>query len=55
MVQSSDAAKLGRITAVGMISDVVFHPGSNQLQDAIDVAYKVKYSISANLKPMISP
>jgi hypothetical protein len=47
--------KLGRITAAGMTRDVVFQPGNDQLQDAIDAAYKVKYSSSAYLKPMIGP
>ena len=45
--------KAGRITAAGMTRDVVFQPANIEMQDAIDAAYRAKYSSSPHLKPMI--
>jgi hypothetical protein len=45
--------KAGLITAAGMTRDVVFQPANIEVQDAIDAAYRAKYSSSPYLKPMI--
>ena len=45
--------KEGRITAAGMTKDVVFQPGNIEAPDAIDAAYRTKYSNSPYLKPMV--
>jgi hypothetical protein len=45
--------KEGRITAAGMTKDVVFQPGNIKAQDAIDAAYRTKYSDSPYLEPMV--
>ena len=45
--------KGGRIRTAGITSEVVFQPASNEAQSAIDAAYRLKYSSSPYLKPMI--
>lgn len=45
--------KYGRITAAGMTRDVAFQPGTIEAQDAIDAAYRTKYSNSPYLKTMV--
>jgi hypothetical protein len=45
--------KKGRITTAGMTKDVVFQPGNIEAQDAIDAAYRTKYSNSPYLRPMV--
>lgn len=45
--------KEGRITAAGMTKDVAFQPGNIKAQDAVDAAYRTKYSNSPYLKPMV--
>jgi len=46
--------RAGRITAAGSTFDVAFEPVSGAINDAIDTAYKAKYSTSQYLRPMIS-
>jgi hypothetical protein len=47
--------KAGRITAAGMTKEVSFERVADQMNDAIDEAYRAKYSSSPYLKPMIRP
>ena len=51
--QAALKQKAGQITAAGMTKDVTFAPASGELQDAIDSAYRAKYSSSPYLRPMI--
>jgi|SRR5215469_11992572 len=51
--QAAMRQKAGRITAAGMIRDVVFQRADIEMQDSIDAAYRIKYSSSPYLKPMI--
>jgi hypothetical protein len=43
----------GSIRAAGMTREVVLQPANSDVQDAIDAAYRAKYSSSSYLKPMI--
>lgn len=53
--QSAIQQKSGRIYAAGYTKDVVFEPVTDEnLNAKIDEAYKVKYSNSPYLAPMIS-
>ena len=45
--------KAGRITAAGMMKDVVFEAVEGPINDRIDAAYRVKYSESPYLAPML--
>jgi hypothetical protein len=45
--------KAGRITIAGMTKDVSFEKGADQMNDAIDEAYRAKYSSSPYLAPML--
>lgn len=51
--QAAISQKAGRITAAGMTKDVAFEPVSGPINDRIDAAYRVKYSSSPYLAPMI--
>jgi hypothetical protein len=51
--QSALTQKAGRITAAGMIKDVVFALVDGVLLDRIDQAYRLKYRDSRYLGPMI--
>lgn len=44
----------GRITAAGMTKEVAFEPVDGAINDRIDDAYRLKYSTSPYLAPMIS-
>lgn len=46
--------KAGRIIAAGMTKEVRFEPVQGDINNAIDDAYKKKYSSSQYLAPMIS-
>lgn len=46
--------KAGRIVAAGMTKEVSFEPVQGDINNAIDEAYKKKYSSSPYLSPMIS-
>lgn len=46
--------KGGRIIAAGMTKEVRFEPVHGDINNAIDEAYKMKYSNSSYLPPMIS-
>lgn len=52
--QAAIKQRAGRIEAAGMTFDVAFEPVSGAINDAIDDAYKEKYSASPYLKPMIN-
>ncbi len=52
--QSAISQKAGRIQAAGMIKEVTFEPVQGDINNAIDEAYKKKYSRSPYLPPMIS-
>lgn len=52
--QAAVKQRAGRITAAGSTFDVAFEPVSGAINDAIDTAYKAKYSTSQYLRPMIS-
>lgn len=52
--QSALTQKAGRIHAAGEIIDVHFEPAEGEMNEAIDKAYKKKYSSSPYLSPMIS-
>ncbi|WP_353719870.1 DUF2255 family protein [Dyadobacter sp. 676] len=52
--QSAVQRKAGRIHAAGMVEDVIFENVPSDLDNAIDEAYKAKYSSSPYLPPMIS-
>ena len=45
--------KAGRITAAGMMKDVVFEAVEGPINDRIDAAYRVKYGESPYLAPML--
>jgi hypothetical protein len=45
--------KAGQITAAGLTKEVTFTPVNGPLNDQIDDAYRMKYSSSAYLSPMI--
>ena len=51
--QAALKQKAGQMTAAGMTKDVTFAPASGELQDAIDAAYRAKYTSSPYLRPMI--
>ena len=46
--------KPGRITAAGKMQEVIFEPVEGPMNDRIDDAYRLKYSGSPYLKPMIA-
>jgi hypothetical protein len=46
--------KAGRIIAAGMTREVQFESVQGEINDAINEAYKKKYSSSPDLSPMIS-
>lgn len=52
--QSAVEQQAGRIHAAGMVKDVIFENVPVDLDDAIDEAYKAKYSKSPYLSPMIA-
>lgn len=52
--QSACRQKAGRIKAAGKTIDVRFKPLEGAINDAIDAAYKKKYSNSPYLLPMIN-
>ena len=52
--QSAVQQKAGRIHAAGMVKNVLFETVSGSINERIDEAYKVKYSKSPYLQPMIS-
>ena len=45
----------GRVAVAGMTREVVFEPVDGPINEAIDVAYQVKYAKSPYLSPMIGP
>jgi hypothetical protein len=45
--------KAGRITAAGLIKEVMFEPVVGALNQRIDEAYRAKYAVSPYLAPMI--
>ena len=51
--QAALKQKAGQITAAGMTKDVMFAPALSAVQDAIDAAYRAKYTSSPYLRPMI--
>jgi hypothetical protein len=51
--QAAQRQKAGRIAAAGMTIEVSFEPVSSSINDAIDEAYRSKYSGSPYLNPMI--
>ena len=52
--QAALRQKAGRITAAGMMKDVVFEAVEGPINDRIDAAYRLKYSESPYLAPMLS-
>ena len=46
--------KAGRIVAAGMTKEVTFEPVQGDINNAVDEAYKAKYSRSPYLSPMIN-
>lgn len=53
--QAAMARTEGRIHAAGQVHDVTFELAPDDLADAIDDAYCVKYAASPYLPPMLSP
>ena len=51
--QAALAQKAGRITAAGLMKDVVFEPASGAIKDRIDDAYRSKYRTGPYLQAMI--
>jgi hypothetical protein len=51
--QAALKQKAGWATAAGVTKDVMFAPASGELKDAIDAAYRAKYTSSPYLRPMI--
>jgi hypothetical protein len=51
--QATVRQKAGKITAAGMIKEVIFEPVDGPINDRIDEAYRAKYAKSPYLKPMI--
>lgn len=51
--QAALRQKAGRITAAGMMKDVVFEAVEGPINDRIDAAYRLKYSESPYLAPML--
>ena len=51
--QAALRQKAGRITAAGMMKEVVFEAVEGPISDRIDAAYRVKYSESPYLAPML--
>ena len=51
--KAAKAEKAGRITAAGVTKNVAFEPVDGDINDRIDAAYRVKYSASPYLEPMI--
>jgi hypothetical protein len=52
--KSAVQEKAGRIQAAGMTKEVTFEPVQGEINNAVDEAYKQKYSSSPYLSPMIS-
>ena len=52
--KSAMQQKAGRIIAAGKTKEVTFEPVQGDINNAIDEAYKKKYSSSPYLSPMIS-
>jgi hypothetical protein len=52
--QAAAKQRAGRIQAAGDTFDVAFEPVSGEINEAIDAAYKAKYTKSPYLRPMIS-
>ena len=52
--QSAKEQKAGKIEAAGMVKKVTFKPIEGDINDAIDQAYRNKYSNSPYLSSMIS-
>lgn len=52
--QSAIKQKAGQIKAAGELHEVAFVPVSGDINDAIDDAYRAKYSSSPYLAPMVS-
>lgn len=52
--QAASKQKAGQVTVAGQTTDVDFEPVAGEINDRIDAAYRVKYSSSPYLKPMIS-
>ena len=51
--QAALRQKAGRISAAGLIKEVVFEPAEGTLNDRIDEAYRSKYRGNPYLDPMI--
>ena len=51
--QAALRQKAGRITAAGMMKDVVFEAVEGPINDRIDAAYRLKYSENPYLAPML--
>ncbi|NRP88719.1 DUF2255 family protein [Rhizobium lusitanum] len=51
--QAAIHQKAGRITAAGMVIEVLFEAAKGEINDKIDDAYRTKYSKSTYLAPMI--
>ena len=51
--QAALRQKAGRITAAGMMKDVVFEAVEGPINDRIDAAYRLKYSECPYLAPML--
>ncbi len=51
--QAAVRQKAGRITAAGMMKEVIFDPVDGPVNDLIDNAYRAKYRGSPYLSPMI--
>ena len=51
--KAAKTKKAGRITAAGVTKDVAFELVDGDINNRIDAAYRVKYSASPYLEPMI--
>jgi hypothetical protein len=51
--QAAVRQQAGRITAVGILKEVIFEPVDGQINDLVDDAYRAKYHDSPYLSPMI--
>ncbi|HEX8044960.1 DUF2255 family protein [Rhizobium sp.] len=51
--QAAVRQKAGRVTVAGLTIEVSFEPVNGEINDKIDDAYRIKYSKSSYLAPMI--
>lgn len=53
--QAARRQHAGRITSAGLTKEVIFEPVEDDIQEAVDAAYRAKYHDSSYLQSMLSP